>query len=566
MEDGSKRMKDILVFDLETTSLNPLEAKIIVGSYLNGTGKIEHTSNEQTLLFLVSSSALVVGHNLKYDLSILGYPETKGVFDTMVAEWLLYPDQRKFGLKYLGRKYFEETPVEYNDIIMKYKPKNMKKSECNLELAPLDEVTEYCNQDVDLTNRIYNILSKELETAGLSKLFYEVEMPFLTVLMEMEAHGVKLDVDYINILKETCEKNIKEAEAKVYELAGERLNLNSPKQLSLILFDKLKIPPTRRKKTGYSTDEKDLRALADKYEIIGWLMKYREANKLYTTYLEALPAHVDKDGRIHTNYSQIGTASGRISSDHPNLQNIPKKGDLGKLIRKAFVPAKGCKFIIADYDQAELRLLAHFSQDRGMLETFRSGKDIHLITAQKLFNKQDISKDERSIAKTVNFAIIYGQTAPGLSKELQIEWDQARNFIYRFACTYPQAWGWKKQTESIARSTKMTTTLLGRKRSLANALGVLERLAVNTPIQGSCADLVKVAMIRLREVLKPYKTRMVLQIHDEVVFEVPEEEIEEVKDLITGTMESVNLVGDIALTCPMIVNIEVKDNWGESDE
>ena len=559
---------EVVIFDLETTGLNTLEDKILGCGYKKGAQSIvfDREATKENICNTLLKYDEVVAHNAKFDLQMAGNPQIVNIFDTMVAEWLLYPDQKKLSLKYLGEKYFQEKNPTFKELTNQYKPKGMKCSEATFDVIPQEIANKYAKKDIDLTYRLYLILKEKLKTSGMEELFYKLEMPFLKVLLEMEKNGIKLDKKVISSMTTEAENKLEKLKKDIKTYTKD-INIDSPKQLSNFLYEELKLPKLSSN-TAYSTSESVLKRILDKHPVVPLLLEYRKLIKFIRTYLYSLPNTVALDGRIHPSFRQVGTGTGRLSCDSPNLQNIPKGEDEGGLIRKAFVPEEGNLFIVGDYDQMELRMLAHISNDQEMINAFNSGVDIHTSTAQTILGKQEITDEERRQAKTVNFGIIYGQTASGLAKALETDYITARNFIYKYACTYSDAWTWRKMQMGAAEKKPVISTILGRKRDLNAVSGIADRLALNTPIQGSCADLVKVAMLRCVKELKKrgLKAKLVLQVHDELVFEVPKDEVEESRDIIQGCMESVNCLNDIQLNCLMKVSLDVRETWLKTEK
>lgn len=561
-------MESIFVFDLETTGLDPRKDKIIGCGYTTDGVDIKFDrsyTDPMDIALQASLATEVVAHNAKFDLGFIGAHTLETVFDTMVAEWVLYPDQKKLNLKWLGEKYFGEKNPGYKELLNQYKPKGTKIKDATLDMIPNDIADKYAKKDVELTHRLYKIQKEELKKRGLEELFYGLEMPFIAVLAEMELNGIKLDTKKIEKLRVSAEEKLIKIEADITTMVGEKkVNINSPKQLATYLYDTLKLPRLSEN-TAYATGENILKRISDKHPIVPLILEHRKTAKLLRTYLSALPSYVSEDGRIHPNFKQVGTGTGRLSCDNPNLQNIPKGESEGGEIREAFVPEDGHVFIIGDYDQMELRMLAHISKDKALIEAFTSGVDIHKLTAQKIFNKAEISDEERRSAKTINFGIIYGQSVNGLAKALDISPKEATKFMYSYACAYPSAWMWRKMQMWGVQKTPIVETIIGRKRDLNAVSGVADRMSLNTPIQGSCADLVKIAMIRCYKALKKagLKTKIVLQIHDELIFEAPESEKEQALDIIKGCMESINCLNDVVLDCPMKVCIDYAKTWKE---
>ena len=433
--------------------------------------------------------------------------------------------------------------------------------------------TEYGVEDSDITNQLKNLFEPELIKANTHKLFTDLEMPLMQVLADMELEGVNLDVPFLKELSVKHEAKLRELEAKIQEDAGEEFNLNSPKQLGEILFDKLQLDPKAKKtKTGqYATGEEILSKLKDKHPIINDILEYRQLQKLKSTYIDALPELVNpKTGRVHTTYAQTVAATGRLSSVNPNLQNIPIRSEAGQQIRKAFVARDENHVIIsADYSQIELRLIAQMSQDPAMVEAFKHGEDIHASTAAKVFNVtlDEVTREQRSQAKTVNFGIIYGVSAFGLADQANISRKEAKALIDAYYETYPTLKAYIEKQVEIARDQGFVETLMGRRRYLKdinsrNAVvrSHAERNAVNAPIQGTAADIVKMAMIQIqKELKKNYQTKMILQVHDELIFDAPKDEVEKVSELIKSTMEAA-----MQMDVPLIAEVGVGANWLEA--
>jgi DNA polymerase-1 len=447
------------------------------------------------------------------------------------------------------------------------------KNQKNFRDVPLMEQTEYGVEDSDITNQLKNLFEPELIKANTHKLFTDLEMPLMQVLADMELEGVNLDVPFLKELSVKHEAKLRELEAKIQQDAGEEFNLNSPKQLGEILFDKLQLDPKAKKtKTGqYATGEEILSKLKDKHPIINDILEYRQLQKLKSTYIDALPELVNpKTGRVHTTYAQTVAATGRLSSVNPNLQNIPIRSEAGQQIRKAFVARDENHVIIsADYSQIELRLIAQMSQDPAMVEAFKHGEDIHASTAAKVFNValDEVTREQRSQAKTVNFGIIYGVSAFGLADQANILRKEAKALIDAYYETYPTLKAYIEKQVEIARDQGFVETLMGRRRYLKdinsrNAVvrSHAERNAVNAPIQGTAADIVKMAMIQIqKELKKNYQTKMILQVHDELIFDAPKDEVEKVSELIKSTMEAA-----MQMDVPLIAEVGVGANWLEA--
>ena len=447
------------------------------------------------------------------------------------------------------------------------------KNQKTLREVSLETQTDYAAEDADVTFQLYEVFSPQLKKENLEELFHKVEMPLMKILAKMELAGISLDTDWLSRESVDLENDLRELEQKIFELSGEEFNMNSPKQLGEILFEKLKLDPKAKKtKTGqYSTSEEVLQKLAYKHEIIQHILKYRTYQKLKSTYVDALPSEIEpKDNRVHTTFSQTTAATGRLSSLNPNLQNIPIRTARGQQIRGAFVAEEGKKIISADYSQIELRLIAELSGEDNMIKAFQNGEDIHASTASKLFKipLDQVDKTQRSQAKTVNFGIIYGQGAFALAEQTGLSRTEAKQMIDSYYENYPKLKIFMTEQVEKARKNGFVETILGRKRHLKDinsnnfvVRGHAERNAVNAPIQGSAADIIKVAMIDIDRALSEggFKTKMLLQVHDELLFEVPEEEIEPIKALIKEKMESA-----MKTKVPLIVEVGVGNNWLEA--
>ena len=447
------------------------------------------------------------------------------------------------------------------------------KNQKTLREVSLETQTNYAAEDADVTFQLYEVFSPQLKKENLEELFHKVEMPLMKILAKMELTGISLDTNWLSRESVDLENDLRELEQKIFELSGEEFNMNSPKQLGEILFEKLKLDPKAKKtKTGqYSTSEEVLQKLAYKHEIIQYILKYRTYQKLKSTYVDALPSEIEpKDNRVHTTFSQTTAATGRLSSLNPNLQNIPIRTARGQQIRGAFVAEEGKKIISADYSQIELRLIAELSGEDNMIKAFQNGEDIHASTASKLFKipLDQVDKTQRSQAKTVNFGIIYGQGAFALAEQTGLSRTEAKQMIDSYYENYPKLKIFMTEQVEKARKNGFVETILGRKRHLKDinsnnfvVRGHAERNAVNAPIQGSAADVIKIAMIDIDRALSEggFKTKMLLQVHDELLFEVPEEEIEPIKALIKEKMESA-----MKTKVPLIVEVGVGNNWLEA--
>lgn len=568
-------------FDTETTSLNELEAELIGMSfcYKKGLAYYVPISNNQEEAqktielfrpFLEDQNVLKIAHNLKYDYKVLkNYNiEVEGkLFDTMVAHYLLNPDGRH-GMDYLSEMYLDYKPVSIESLIGK-----KGKNQLTLRDVDVQTQTDYAAEDADVTFQLYELFAPQLAKENLEDLFYNVEMPLMKVLAKIELTGVRLDNNWLAQESKDLENDLKILESKIFELSGEEFNMNSPKQLGEILFEKMQLDPKAKKtKTGqYATSEDVLQKLSSKHEIIPQILEYRTLQKLKSTYVDALPGQIDKkDDRVHTNFSQTTAATGRLASVNPNLQNIPIRTLRGQQIRGAFVSDEGKKIISADYSQIELRLIAEISGEQNMIKAFQNGEDIHASTAAKLFNipLEDVTKIQRSQAKTVNFGIIYGQGAFALAEQTGLSRTEAKKMIDSYYETYPRLKEYMAEQVRKAQDFGYVETILGRKRHLKDinssnfvVKAHAERNAVNAPIQGSAADIIKLAMIKIDSELETQnlQTKMLLQVHDELLFESPLEELETAKALIKKEMESA-----FPTNVPLLVEVGVGDNWLEA--
>ncbi|MEZ2415994.1 DNA polymerase I [Muriicola sp. E247] len=569
-------------FDTETTSLNPLQAELvgIAFSWEAGKGfylpfpedKTEAASLLEKLYPFFSTTEIVkVGQNLKYDIKVLNKygVEVKGpLFDTMLAHYLINPDMRH-NMDVLSETYLNYTPISITELIGK-----KGKNQLSMREVPLEQQTEYAVEDADITLQLAEHFEKELEEAKTMELFRDIEIPLLRVLADMELEGINLDYEFLNSLSAQLDSDIKTLEEKIYDEAGETFNIGSPKQLGEILFDKLKLVDKPKKtKTGqYSTAEDVLSYLAKDHQIIKDVLEYRGLAKLKSTYVDALPNQVEPStGRVHTDYMQTVAATGRLSSNNPNLQNIPIRTERGRQVRKAFISRdKDYVLLAADYSQIELRIIAALSEEDTMIEAFENGEDIHASTASKVFNipLDQVTREQRGNAKTVNFGIIYGVSAFGLSNQTDLSRTEAKELIDTYYKTYPKLRRYMADQVDFAREHGYVQTVLGRRRYLkdingSNAVvrGAAERNAINAPIQGSAADIIKIAMIDIHKKLKEgeYKTKMLLQVHDELVFDVYKPELEKAKKMIKAAMESA-----YKLKVPLDVELGVGENWLEA--
>ncbi|MBI5466385.1 MAG: DNA polymerase I [Candidatus Kerfeldbacteria bacterium] len=576
--------KSFLAFDTETTSLDP-QAGQLVGislSWQPGEAYFIQASEglRQAKAWLELAKILAQpqikkgGHNLKYDVEVLqraGLVVAGLEFDTLVAAYLLRSGgERNLDLKSLA---FQEFGVQLTGIeeLIGKSGKNQK----TMAEVPIEQVAAYAGADADYTLRLKDKFEPELAEAGLSKLFHDIEMPLVPVLVQMELAGVKIDSAYLNKMGRELRAVLKKLEKKIHKLAGREFNINSPKQLKEVLFHELGVSPEglRRTKTGISTAASELEKMRGLHPMIDDLFNWRELSKLLSTYVEALPELVNKGtGRVHTSFNQTVTTTGRLSSSEPNLQNIPVRGEWGPRVRQAFIADKGFKLMSADYSQIELRIVAHLAQDEKMIDVFQRGDDIHASTAAFIFGvkAQDVTPDQRRSAKEVNFGVLYGMGAFGLSERTGISRPEASDFIARYFETFTGVATWIARTKIKAREFGYVTTLFGRKRNLpevnsgvAQVRNAAERMAVNLPTQGTAADLMKVAMVRVAAELPKVspKSRLILQVHDELVFEVPEADLAEVAKLAKHEMEQA-----IKLDVPIVVDVKAGKNWGEMEE
>jgi DNA polymerase-1 len=569
-------------FDTETTGLNPLTAELvgIAFSWEKGKGFYmpfpEDQKEAQDLIevirpFFEAEHIEKVGQNLKYDIKVLAKYniEVKGVlFDTMLAHYLINPDMRH-NMDVLAETYLNYTPVPISELIGK-----KGKNQLSMRDVSVEQQTEYAVEDADITLQLKEHFSNELNDANTQKLFNDIEVPLLRVLADMELEGINLDEAFLNGLSEDLNKDIAALETKIYDVAEEKFNIASPKQLGVILFEKLKLVDKPKKtKTGqYSTAEDVLSYLAKDHEIVQSILDYRGLSKLKSTYVDALPTQVEPiTKRVHTDYMQTVAATGRLSSNNPNLQNIPIRTERGRQVRKAFIPRNDDYILLAaDYSQIELRIIAALSEETNMIEAFKSGEDIHASTAAKVFNValEDVTREQRSNAKTVNFGIVYGVSAFGLSNQTNLSRSEAKELIDTYYETYPKLKAYMSEQVDFARDNGYVQTVLGRRRYLKdinsrNAVvrGAAERNAVNAPIQGSAADIIKIAMINIHSKLKArnYKSKMLLQVHDELVFDIYKPEIDELKTLIKSEMENA-----FKMDVPLDVEVDTGLNWLEA--
>tara|TARA_B110000483_G_scaffold27778_1_gene33662 strand:- start:2737 stop:5547 length:2811 start_codon:yes stop_codon:yes gene_type:complete len=569
-------------FDTETTSINALEAELVGIAFSWSKGKgyyLALPENRAEVLeilepfksFFEHSEIEKIGHNLKYDLKVLRNYDVRvnaPLFDTMIAHYLINPDMRH-NMDTLAETYLNYSAQSITELIGK-----KGKNQGTMREVPLEKQTEYAVEDADITLQLKKHFQEEMTAAKTLELYQKVELPLVSVLTSMECEGINLDVPFLKSLSFSLTEDIQKLEATIFEVAGEAFNLASPKQLGLILFDKLKlIDKPKKTKTGqYSTAEDVLSYLAKDHPIIKEILDWRSLQKLQNTYVDALPNEIDsKTRRVHTVYNQAVASTGRLSSNNPNLQNIPIRTERGKQVRKAFIPRDDNHLLLAaDYSQIELRIIAALSGDQEMLSAFQNNEDIHRTTAAKVFNVplKDVTREQRSNAKTVNFGIIYGVSAFGLSQQTNLNRNESKELIETYYATYPKLRAYIQDQINFARDHGYVSTVLGRRRYLKdinsqNAIvrGAAERNAVNAPIQGSAADIIKLAMIAIQDRLQneKWKSKMLLQVHDELVFDVPKEEVNALREMVKSEMENA-----FEINVPLVVDVGVGNNWLEA--
>ena len=586
-EEDARKLCDFLLtneflsLDTETTSTNAIDAELVGLSFAvkeKEAWYVAVPANREEALRIVNifkplyenPKILKIGQNIKYDLEVLanyGVTLAGDLWDTMIAHYLIQPELHH-GMDYMAEVYLNYQTIHIEELIG---PKGKKQGSMR-DLSPT-QVYEYAAEDADITLRLKNCLEPKLKEAGVEHLFYEIEMPLVRVLAEMEMNGVLIDTGSLKETSELFTKRLLELEHRIYELAGEEFNIASPKQVGDILFGKLKIieKPKKTKTGQFVTNEETLQTLRHKHEIVEKILEHRGLKKLVGTYVDALPKLINqRTGHIHTSFNQTITATGRLSSSDPNLQNIPIRGEDGKEIRKAFIPEPGCLFFSADYSQIELRVMAHLSEDEHMMEVFREGKDLHAATAATIYKKdiKEVSRDERTKSKRANFGIIYGITVFGLAERLEIERGEARQLIDGFFQTFPQVHDYMERSKELVRQKGYAETVFHRRRYLpdihshnATVRGFAERNAINAPIQGSAADIIKVAMVRIYNRMKAegLQSKMILQVHDELNFSVVPEEKERMERLVMEEMQ-----GAFALRVPLVADAGWGDNWLEA--
>ena len=569
--------KQILCLDTETTSINPIDAELVGLSFSVEEGKAfyvavpaEREKAERIVNIFKplyeSTEILKIGQNIKYDMEVLmnyGVRLAAPMFDTMLAHYVLQPEQ-KHNMDILAETLLNYQTIHIDELIG---PKG--KSQKNMrDLSPAD-ICDYAAEDADITLRLYNVLKPRLKEADVEDLFYNIEMPLVPVLAEMEMNGVLLDTNALAETSKVLTERMKQIEKEIYDLAGHEFNIASPKQVGEVLFGEMKIVDKPKKtKTGqFVTSEEVLLQLRSKAPIVDHILEHRGLKKLLGTYVDALPKLINPHtGHIHTSFNQAVTATGRLSSSDPNLQNIPVRGEEGKEIRKCFIPEPGCLFFSADYSQIELRVMAHLSGDKNMIEAFREGYDIHAATAARIYKEDinDVTRDQRTKAKRANFGIIYGITVFGLAERLEISRDEAKQLIDGYFETFPQVHAYMEKAKELAREHGYAETFFHRRRYLpditshnATVRNFAERNAINAPIQGSAADIIKIAMVRIFERFRreEIKSKMILQVHDELNFSVLPEEKERVEKIVLEEMQN---------AYPLQVPLVADSGWGEN--
>ena len=601
--DTTEKIQDLIsqlfwvpyfAFDTETTSVNVMDAELVGISFAIDNheawyvpipaDQVKAREIVDMLRPILENEAVEkIAQNAKFDYSMLkryGAEVSDPLFDTMIAHYLLQPEMQH-NMDYLSEVYLKYRPIPTSDLI---NTKAKKSSESLFDFdeeekpqtmreVPVDKVMQYCCEDSDVTLQLYKVFKNELKKEKLEKLFYEIEMPLVKVLADMELTGVRIDVAALKESEGILNQELKNIEARITELAGHPFNPLSPKAVGTVLFDEMKLDPKAKKtKSGqYTTSEEVLQKLRDKSPIIDEILNYRGVKKLLSTYIEALPQEINhRTGRIHAQFNQTVTATGRLSSSNPNLQNIPIRDELGRELRKAFIPDEGEVFFSADYSQIELRLMAHLSQDPNMTEAFLSGEDIHTATAAKIYHLPvgEVTKLQRTKAKTANFGIIYGISVFGLASRLNIPRSEAKQLIDGYFVTYPKVQEYMNKSIEVAREKGYVETLFGRKRVLADissanatVRGYAERNAINAPIQGTAADIIKIAMVRIARRIRKEKlnAKLLIQVHDELNFSVPQNELDKLKDLVLEEM-----AGAVKLSVPLIADCGSGSNWLEA--
>ncbi|HPS56976.1 MAG TPA: DNA polymerase I [Spirochaetota bacterium] len=575
----------IVSFDTETDSLQPVEANLVGMSFSiaensgwflpvksKGLFSDDYPDPSETIPLvkplLENPEIKKIGQNIKYDLMVLRTAgiELRGIdFDTMIASYLIDPSERRHNIDDLAEYYLDYKTVTFKELV------GVGKNAVPITEVPLERLSDYAIEDADIAFRLYKVFEPLIIRDELTSLFREIELPLLEVLADMEYTGVKIDTAHFEKMRKDTQSRLVQAEKSIYRLAGQEFNINSTRELSSILFDKLGLKPLKKTKTGFSTDIQVLEGLQGRHEIIDSLISYRGLSKLQSTYIDALPKLISPvTGRIHTSYNQTVAATGRLSSSDPNLQNIPVRDELGRQIRKGFIPEKGFILMSADYSQIELRLAAHYSEDANMISAFKDGIDIHSMTASSVFGVdiKSITPDMRRQAKIINFATIYGVSPYGLSQQAEIGMREAAVFIEKYFQTYPGFRKYIDDTIAFAKEHGYVKTLMGRRRPVPeiNSATVFrregaERVAINTPLQGTSADMIKIAMIHISGEIRrqKMKSHMIMQVHDELVFEAEKSEADELEALVREKMEKA-----IKLKVPVVVDVGRGENWDEA--
>ena len=573
-----------LTFDLETTSLDAHQAEIVgvALSYPNAAavyvpvahrylGVPKQIPLEALLEYLgpILSDASISksGQNIKYDMNVLSKYniQVEGVGDdSMLQAYVLDASRGSFSMDSLSKELLQHEPISYKSLT------GTGKSQIGFDQVPVDAAAKYAAEDADITEQLCEIQAPRLTSSGIEHVYRDVELPLLSVLSRMECRGIKVDTQALGEMSREFQHKLNDIEAKCEELIGERINLNSPKQLSRVFFEDLKYPVIKKTKTGYSTDHEVLETLAQDYELPRVILEFRMLSKLKSTYVDALPKMVnERTGRVHTTFNQTGTATGRLSSTEPNLQNIPIRGEEGKRIRRAFIAEEGATLVAADYSQVELRVMAHLCGDPSFIDAFRNGEDIHSRTAKEILTDgAEPTSDDRRKAKAINFGILYGLSEFGLAKQLDISRTEAREFITKYFARYPGIRTYLDQAIEGGKESGYVETILGRRRALPDLKSrngavrqAAERIAMNTPIQGSAADIIKLAMLRVDKALRErnLKSQLLLQVHDELVVEATNDEVEEVVELLRTEMAQA-----IELKVPLDVDVGRGQNWAEA--
>ncbi|MBN1367663.1 MAG: DNA polymerase I [Dehalococcoidales bacterium] len=572
-------------FDTETNGLNPMLAKLVGISFSDSPGLAYYVPVGHDLVLgqvaqlpdnefiaelkpvLESPDIAKIAHNGKFDMGVLaetGIEVNNLTFDTMVAAYLL--GEKNLALKGLA---FDKLGVEMTPItgIIGTGSKQIQMSQ-----AEVSKVADYCGADADMTGRLATLLKAELEKQDLWQLFADVEMPLVPILLKMERHGVLLDKDLLRKLSRRLGDDLLKLEADIYKAVGHQFNINSSQQLSAVLFEELNLPKARKTASGYSTDASVIEQLRPAHPVIGMVLDYRQLAKLKSTYIDALPGMINpKTGRVHTSFNQTRTTTGRLSSSDPNLQNIPIRSDFGKQVRQAFIAPPGTILLAADYSQIDLRSLAHLSQDKALVTAFCNNEDVHTATAAQLYGvaPDNVKPDMRRLAKTVNFGVIYGMSEYGLEQATELSREDAGKFIKAYFEKYPQVREYLENTKQQARTKGYVQTILGRRRyipeinsSNRNIREAAERMAINMPVQGTSADIIKVAMVKLDSEMKQrqVKSKMILQVHDELIFEVPSDELSMMRELVHDIMADA-----VKLSIPVKVDMKQGKNWGEME-